>query len=255
MGEFMYWYIRKLYYQFLFLFRKDFKVYRRGGLKLLLDAQSNVDRSIIRKEYWEKEQMHYLLSTATDILDADVAQNVFIDIGSYLGWYSFNAWKTGAFGSINAFEADPYNFAKLNMNIHLNDAEEQVKVFNVAVSDTSGSINYRRSITDPNNRGRSGVDLDGKLDTSLECVKLDDVLEIKDSIIIVKIDVEGHELNVLNGMLKLLKLNRAFLQVEIFPNVLLEVKDLMEENGYEHVNSIDHDHYFSNDKRVQKIAL
>ena len=62
--------------------------------------------------------------------------------------------------------------------------------------------------------------------------------------IAIKIDVEGHEVNVINGALKLLSENDCVLQVECFTAVP-ELEGILRAIGYKRKNSISGDHYFA----------
>ena len=50
----------------------------------------------------------------------------------------------------------------------------------------------------------------------------DELLDIKNSNLILKIDVEGHELNVLKGLKKIINQNNCILQIEIFEKLDVE---------------------------------
>ena len=68
----------------------------------------------------------------------------------------------------------------------------------------------------------------------------------KNRICFVKIDVEGHELNVIQGSKEFLKNNFCLIQVEIsHENSLREFDIVMNRLGYSLVKKID-DYYYSN---------
>ena len=60
------------------------------------------------------------------------------------------------------------------------------------------------------------------------------------------IDVERHELNVLEGSINLLKNNQILMQIEILNSKKKIVFDMLIKNNYHHHFSIDDDHFFSN---------
>ena len=81
----------------------------------------------------------------------------------------------------------------------------------------------------------------------IKAKKLDDILDIKNKNLLIKIDVERHEINVLKGASeKILKNNNVIMQIEIQKNLKNEVFSFLEKNNFKFINSISHDHYFIN---------
>ena len=75
---------------------------------------------------------------------------------------------------------------------------------------------------------------------------LDEIFNKKRKICFIKIDVEGHEKNVIIGSQNFLKNNSCLLQVEVSKNDGVEEFDnLMKSLGYTLVNKIQ-DYYYSN---------
>ena len=74
--------------------------------------------------------------------------------------------------------------------------------------------------------------------------RADKKFKIKKKIICLKIDVEGHEINVLNGLNLLFKNNKIFLQIEIFSSNYKKVSKKLLSVGFEKINQINADHYF-----------
>ena len=76
----------------------------------------------------------------------------------------------------------------------------------------------------------------------------DDLLDIKNSVIAIKIDVERHEEEVLYGINKLLENNKIVIQIEIFDERKKQIFDLLENKNYYLIHSIEKDYYFTNFK-------
>jgi hypothetical protein len=74
--------------------------------------------------------------------------------------------------------------------------------------------------------------------------KLDEVINISKSQILVKIDVERHEKKVLEGMEKLINNNNIFMQIEVSDQNKNEIFNYLEKLKFKWINSIKHDHYF-----------
>ena len=84
-----------------------------------------------------------------------------------------------------------------------------------------------------------------------EFKKGDDQIKIKQKIISLKIDVEGSEIDVLNGLKKLLKKNKVFLQIEIFDKNYQKVNNFLKISNFKLDNKISSnsnyaDYYYKN---------
>ena len=80
----------------------------------------------------------------------------------------------------------------------------------------------------------------------------DDLLDIKNSILAIKIDVERHEEEVLNGINMLLENNQIIIQIEIFNERKKKILDLLKNKNYHLIHSIENDYYFTNIKNLFK---
>ncbi len=136
---------------------------------------------------------------------------VFFDIGSQFGSYSIaigNKFKKFAeFLTIYAFEPDPENFSLLKENVRLNNLKN-MKVFNFALSNKRGSKQFyyfapQNMIVSYPTSEKIIVKTE-KLDSFMSQVRN---LESHD--IFIKLDVEGHETEVLNGGLKFINGSRT----------------------------------------------
>ena len=74
----------------------------------------------------------------------------------------------------------------------------------------------------------------------------DNMLDIKNSNIAIKIDVERHEEEVLLGASKLLTENKVIIQIEIFDERKKKVFNILQSYKYQLYNNIGKDYYFRN---------
>ncbi|WP_287833697.1 FkbM family methyltransferase [Acidiphilium sp.] len=225
--------------------RSKFDIHDRQGLTLLLDRGSIVDRALIDSDAWEREQLDYLFHLARRA--GRIGSMMFVDVGAYFGLYSLLALRTGLFDRIHAFEADRDNFAQLQANLLLNDATHAITAANIAVTDTTGTIRFRDSRTHPDgNRAGVGILASGADSYPAPATSIDAALSATGAVIVMKIDVEGHEARVLKGMERTLRNNRVIMQVEIYEAQndvsLAEIARL----GLRRLNTIYPDHYFTN---------
>ena len=130
--------------------------------------------------------------------------DVFVDIGANVGLYSSilsrfaNAYPESRFVAI---EPNPETVQRLRESVR----NAPVTILNVAISDNESELAFQRGITS----GVFKVAEPGQpIEAVVPCQKLDS-LPIPDGNLILKIDVEEHELQVLNGAEELLKSGRV----------------------------------------------
>ena len=68
--------------------------------------------------------------------------------------------------------------------------------------------------------------------------KADNNIKVQNKIIAIKIDVEGHELNVLKGMKKIIINNKVILQIEIFDQYKKITNNFLVKNNFKRFNKI-----------------
>jgi len=137
-----------------------------------------------------------------------------IDVGANVGHYTCTmARYVGASGRVLAFEPIPTSFALLAANVRASGVRN-VTLFNVALS-SEASVSAmsipRYEETGICNYYQARISNEG--DFPVLCMKLD-AIPILGKVALVKIDVEGHDLQVLIGMETLLSKDRPLLIVE-----------------------------------------
>lgn len=149
-----------------------------------------------------------------------------IDIGAHIGWYTVSMASNCK--HIYSFECSPKSFNYLCANIALNGLDYKVTKYNCALSNEEGIANYY--IRDPNDGGGNGIskfEYDNAHNTpSIEVPKKTlDSFNLT-NVNFIKIDVEGHEKEVLEGSVQTLINNN-------YPKILFESWDEhQEKNGY-----------------------
>jgi len=118
----------------------------------------------------------------------------FVDVGAHVGHYAVRLSRH--YGEVIAIEPDPYNFEGLLKNLELNHVKN-VRAFDLAASSKRGnSILYSAGM---------GSRLDVvRLHKRVYNVQTDLLDNLVDRAGVVKIDTEGHELEVLKGAPRLI---------------------------------------------------
>jgi len=131
----------------------------------------------------------------------------FVDVGANLGYFTLLAAKwVGPGGKVDAFEPDPINFQRLQSHLRANQLESRVNVHELAASSQAGEVQMTHPQAAGTNHGMASMykSLVGEGETySVSTVRLDDYLQGAPNLI--KIDVEGAELQVIEGLEKLLR--------------------------------------------------
>ena len=137
-----------------------------------------------------------------------------IDVGANVGHYTCSMAKyVGASGRVLAFEPIPTSFALLAANIRASGARN-VTLFNLALSsESSVSAMSIPRYEDTGVRNYYQARISDEGDFPVLCMKLD-AIPILGKVTLVKIDAEGHDLQVLIGMETLVRKERPVLIVE-----------------------------------------
>jgi FkbM family methyltransferase len=137
-----------------------------------------------------------------------------LDVGANVGNYSARLSElVQASGRVLAFEPVPDTFELLAANV-VRFRTRNVTLFNVAVSDRMAVRGMRMPRLDTGAVNPYMAHLtDESAETTVLCVPIDS-LEIQHPIRLIKIDVEGHELEALHGMRGLLNRDHPVLVVE-----------------------------------------
>ncbi len=140
----------------------------------------------------------------------------FVDVGSNKGSFLFSASGFLQPGSIFAFEPNPVLFNKIK------SVFKKVNIFNIALSDKSGeavlTVPFTGDQPDDSLANINSSEISANaFNFKVKVKKLDDCLsDLRDPVIaLIKIDVEGHELDVLKGAHKTIEKYLPTLIVEI----------------------------------------
>lgn len=178
-------------------------------------------------------------------IDESLRANVVVDVGSNLGWFTCIAANQNKNAKVYSFELDSVNYKICKNNIKLNGLKN-VSLHQVAVTNHDGEITYNKDSmvqASPCHRlGRQGV-----ISCKAKALKLDTFFSNIGHPEVVKIDVEGAEQLVIEGMRNILYGNtlRSVL-IEIHPMLIKElggrvsgICNLLEDAGFS-IRSIQH---------------
>src|SRR4030095_12986569 len=169
-----------------------------GGLRLNLDLRTypDINMAVGLYELDTARLIHRLLNP----------NSWFVDVGANLGYFTLLAAKwTAPTGRIDAFEPDPINRQRLEAHLRENNLTDRVRIHPIAASSQPGKIELIHPQSAGTNHGMASFykSLTGEGQTfTVATARLDDALDGFPDLI--KIDVEGAELSVIEGMQKIL---------------------------------------------------
>ncbi|MBS0546310.1 MAG: FkbM family methyltransferase [Proteobacteria bacterium] len=235
------------------VFKGRYSIERREGLLLLLDRENAIDWLLTLSGEWEKPHLTKLFELARQQMPHAQKGAIFLDIGAHWGLYALKAHQSKMFEQIVAFEPDPFNYAQLQANLFLNSAEAAIRAYPLAATD--GDRTFTLFQRNPHNRGATRVvaaEEQGGQKNIVRGTTVDSLIDVSDKLLVIKIDVESHELETIAGMMKLFARNRFVIQIEIWDTPKEEsdrrlkfLTELFAAHGAELVHSIDHDYFYA----------
>lgn len=136
----------------------------------------------------------------------------FLDVGANAGAFSIFAASLGC--KVTAFEPVPQTFARLRENLELNPELKTIEALNAATGAAAGTLRMTTGYGTGNRILQDGENLPS---TEVNVVRLDAVIPDAAPPVFAKIDVEGHEWDVIQGATSLLASGRLLgLLIETF---------------------------------------
>lgn len=139
--------------------------------------------------------------------------DVYVDVGANIGYYTLvAAQRVGLEGKVIAYEPDTDNFSLLQANVNRNHLS-QVSCFNLALSDRN-AVGQLYLSEDNFGDHRIYVSADDRKSRTITLVNGEEhVLQQTTRIDFLKIDTQGYEFFVVNGLARLIEKNRSHLRM------------------------------------------
>lgn len=202
-------------------------IYEANGVKFLAENDMIVA--------WERQEKKRFEPETTAWMADFLAENdgIFADVGASTGWFSVFFASLGR--EVVAFEPNPLPAARLRANAELNGVS--VELHEAAASDCVGKAVLHHN---PHLPLTSGASLDAtvrpranKGQITVPTVTVDTVIGDR-KVALMKVDVEGHEIEVLHGAFGVLEKWRPRLVLEANTEDHCRIlAEFLERNGYE----------------------
>ena len=187
---------------------------------------------LTEKSYYENDNLVYLCHKwEGGKIGNVIANKCVLDIGANIGNHTMFFFFECGIKKAYCFEPIRSTFNILSQNISLNGLSNNVVLKNTAVGAENGTASIAHY--DETNIGSTQIVLEknGKIPV----VSIDS-LGIKDDIKLIKIDVEGFEVFVLNGCLQTIVKHKPYIMVEIQEANFRAIELLLSPYGYRHIH-------------------
>lgn len=205
-----------------------------------------LQRSIKRNDEQEINLVKKFIKSGTDS----------IDVGVYRGVYSYEMSKYSE--KVHSFEPNPIIFKYINKN--LKKFIKNIHLYNFALSNQNKTMNLKIPIRNSNSNkeifeeyyemGKATIHNENNFENyenfEIQTKKIDE-LSFDNKISFIKIDVEGHELEVIEGAINTIKRDKPVLLVEIEKQYTK--KEVAESINF--INSLGYKSYFFNKKDLK----
>ena len=174
--------------------------------------------------------------------------DTFLDIGANIGIYSLYAAKLGAI--VAAIEPHPGNHLALTINTRQLNRGLPIRVYWACVGHQEQMVAFKCEEKTAAGSTGGGYTRAGGLDVSVYCYTIDRLMDLCGPFEHIKIDVDGEEKLIVQGMSESLK-NRAFRSclIEVEPQHKPYIITQFEAHGYSRANTFNFMHPHSTDRR------
>ncbi|MBM5816113.1 MAG: FkbM family methyltransferase [Cyanobacteria bacterium K_Offshore_surface_m2_239] len=197
-----------------------------GSLRfLVLDRGDSVQGEHAHGRIYELEELA--------LLERHFSGGLVVDVGANVGNHSLSLSLLPRTSGVIAFEPNPQAFAILQFNVAINGLEERIQTHRLALSDHEGEATLRQP-----NSNLGGSSLEAAMPSRAgvvaehHCRLVRGADWLPDPVALIKVDVEGHELSCLRGLLPVLERDRPLLFVEVGDAHGQALLELLQPLGY-----------------------
>lgn len=187
-------------------------------------------RIITEKRYYEHDALNYVCFEWNDgIIYRNIKNGCILDIGANIGNHTLYFFFECGINQAYCFEPVLSTFNILQKNISINNLNNRTSLINAAIGAHEGFASV--SHYDDANIGSTQISLN---ESGTIPVKSIDSMNIKSCINLIKIDVEGFEVGVIEGCLKTIERDKPYIMIEIQQENLDQIIGLLSKLGYQY---------------------
>jgi len=176
-------------------------IFKVHGLKFWFNPKCAAAYCVMPGGYWNEPETHVFLDSVLDKVTGTVD---FIDVGASIGEMVIPLATHKKVRHVTAFEPQFECASAIERSAQLNGIKN-LSVVSCAASDKSGTVHFSSSINNPTAASISSADSGKYFDVPR--VAIDEIIPppSENTLLVVLIDVEGHEPEVLRGAQRLIK--------------------------------------------------
>lgn len=214
--------------------------FKRFSKKLKFNFYLNPKEYISSQIFCYGLHEKYLLEFIFSVLPAKYKNGVCLDVGANIGNHAL--FFTTYYKETHAFEPVMSTFKALELNVLINGLANKIKTHNIALSSISSNLRFFEDQSGDIGRsklaGRDELIPEKTIEYMVPTVRGDEYFQGLTDIKLIKIDAEGHEADVIEGLSKIISLNHPIILFESnardgVSNVMGELREL----GYKHFYS------------------
>ena len=215
------------------MFNRNRGYFKINGVKMFLDFLDPIDREIILHQNYEDEEVSHLIN-----LIKKYSITNFFDVGANCGYYSIKILREVLNIDVLAYEPNQEAHYKFNKTIEINPKySKRLKLKNYGLSDKNSKLKMQFfKKYGYNQTGGSSVieNLNYTIENTFfgEFKVGDENLNFKNQKLCFKIDVERHEIKVLEGLQNTFKNNKIIILIEIYEKNFAQVNHLLNQMGF-----------------------
>lgn len=166
------------------------RMLERRGCKMVIYANDLIGHSINASGFYEWNELETVFDFLSP-LEWEFYGGVAIDVGANIG--SHSVYFSRRFKEVHAFEPHPLTHRILDINA---STHRNIIAYPFGLSDSNDVVNMAEN---PTNLGGSRIVIDTETGITAIVKRLDDLMPNRPDIVLMKLDVEGHEASVLRG--------------------------------------------------------
>ena len=210
------------------ILNKKFITKKIYNYKMLLDLyDKGISRTLLlfgKRELEHKKMLENIIKPEMTVLD----------IGANIGYYSLMMLQLmGNKGKLIAVEPSPSNIEILRKNLLLNKYND-IEVHNVAISDENGTkkffLSEMSNLNTLNYTEKKSLNLTGET-INVKTLTVPQIMEGR-NLDLIRMDVEGHEVEVLNGLIPNIGVNN------LYPSIIFETHRSRYNNAHSMENTL-----------------
>ena len=217
--------------------------YKFFNVNFVFNINEPIDKEILLFNYYENKQINFLIKNLNKN-----NFDYFFDVGANSGLYSLIIAKMFKEVKVKSFEPIPLSINKIKINLSINKYIENVQLYEFGLSNKNSELLMKAYKKDDFVQtggfgvAKKGEDLKNLHTEKANFKKTDDFINITNKFLIIKIDTEGHEHEVLEGMEKVIFNNKILFQIEIFDENFSKIDGVLKKHNFHIFNSIKSEH-------------